>query len=137
MQVATEAERLSQQLTMLEVRAPALRAIRAPVDNGAELRLVVQQHGALLFEWLTVALRDRLTGPRVPITDAQRAAAAGQASLEAMARQDRLTQDRRIVEYGALRRFAAWDQDEAAGVALPPVHDAPQVATILFDGALS
>jgi hypothetical protein len=135
MQVATEAERLAQLLTMLEARASALRAVAAPVDNGAELRQVVQQHGALLFEWLTVVLRDRLTGPRVPVTDAQHAAAFHRASLEGTRGQDPLAQGRRVLEAVTLKQFERWDRDEAAGVAVPPVHDAPKVATILFDGA--
>src|SRR5438132_1118241 len=80
MQVATEVAQLAQRLVTLELRAAGLRApvatspwVAPPLarwqtapDNGAELRQLEREHGALLFEHAKVLLRDVLTsGPHV------------------------------------------------------------------------
>src|SRR5437588_8295784 len=125
MRVATEVEHLAQQLVMFEVRAAGLRPIRAPIDGGSELRLVEQQHGALLFEWAKAAVRARLEGRGT--TEALRAGAGP--SWEPLA-------TRRARVQGAVRQqCAVWAADTAAGRALPPAHDAVTVATALFEGA--
>jgi len=131
MQHATEAQTLMQQLTMREARAPALRALRAPVDNGAELRLVVQQHEALLFELVKAVLRERLGGPTS--RDWGDACAAASDQFDGSA--DPLVVRRMRVEIQTFKRCALWDQDEAAGRALPPVYDAVKFATIILEGS--
>ena len=117
MKRATEAEQLLNRLIGLEALAAGCRR-----NPGANLRLMEQEHGNLLGEYVKVTVRARLASRTRP----SGAPATGT---------DPLATRRQRAEVTMLQQFAAWDLDEAAGRALPPAHDAMTFAATILEGS--
>jgi hypothetical protein len=128
--VATEQEKLSNRLTTLEARAaglrPAAAAPDAPHRVGLELREIEREHAALLFEYVKAHVREILErgpGHFAPGDD-----------VPGVNRHEPLCLAREKVGAAISARLARLIADETDGLALPPVHEAENIATTITEG---